>query len=680
MTAKTVKTILFKELLDTFRDKRMLMAMIGVPIVLYPAIFVLATQAALVQQSRMEEQISRVALLGPGTEVIGEWLASAGRFEVLSDPQGDGLASGALDAVVEAKSDVTQTLASGGRAELTIRYDTAEPRSREARGRLREAFEKSYDDLVTARVKEAGLSATFADPLDVKEENVAPPAKSTGSILGTVLPLIMVVMLGVGAFYPAVDLTAGEKERGTFETLLSTPATKLDIVTGKFLAVFTLSMMTGALNLASMLATLWFQLVQVFDANSQRALGNVTIEIQPSAALMLLAILIPLAFFISALMMTVALLARSFREAQSYVTPFFIAIVLPAGAASVPSIELDRVTQFIPITNVSLLFRDLLIGESRGEMAFFVFVSTAVYALLALLVAAWMFQREDVVLSQESVSPITFNRRSIAPSLVPAPGIALAIFGVVMLLIFYGGTALQSWRLHEGLVLTQFGLILTPVLLALLYGKVKLSTALNLRAPSPTALAGSLLIGIGWVVISIQLGAWLARAVKAPEELEVLSRKLFDVSQLPGGVWMLIAIVALSPAICEEALFRGVLLSALKDRLPTWATISIIGLLFGLFHLSVYKVLPTALSGAVCAYLVVRSGSIVCSALAHFTLNGLAILIESGSLPDSFTQRLTDMNIEQNGLPLTWVGVAVLVFVAGAVLMEFDARSRKQSF
>ena len=139
---------------------------------------------------------------------------------------------------------------------------------------------------------------------------------------------------------------------------------------------------------------------------------------------------------------------------------------------------------------------------------------------------------------------------------------------------------------------------------------------------------------------------------------------------------MLIAIVALSPAICEEALFRGVLLSSLKNRMPGWAVIGVIGLLFGLFHLSVYKVLPTALSGAVFAYLVLRSGSIVCSALAHLLLNGLAILIETGTLPGSFTQRLQDMNIEQNGLPLSWVAVALIVFVAGAALMEFDARSR----
>ncbi len=673
-----VRTIMLKELLDTFRDRRTLVAMIGVPIVLYPAIFIVATQAALLQQSRMNDMVSRVAVRGPGAEIVASWLADPKQFERVDGAADDAsLNNGTLDAIVEAPGDVASTLAANGRAELVIRYDTAEPRSREARERLFDTFEKTRDRLVAERVARAGLAETFTKPLSVKEENVAPPAKSTGSILGTVLPLIMVVMLGVGAFYPAVDLTAGEKERGTFETLLSTPATKLEIVTGKFLTVFSLSMLTGALNLASMLATLWFQLTQVFNANPGSELGQVVIKVPPEAALTILAILVPLAFFISALMMTVALLARSFREAQNYVSPFFIAIVLPATVVAIPSVSLDGVTQFIPITNVALLFRDLLIGKDSADLAFIVFISTAIYALLALLLAAWMFQREDVVLSQEGVIPITFDRSTITPSAVPSPGFALATFAFVMLLIFYAGSALQSWRMHAGVALTQYLLILAPVLLMLWYGKIQRRTALSLRVPSPAAVGGSLLAGVGWVVLSIQIGVYLQRLMKTPEELEIVARKLFELDTLPGGVWTLLAIVAISPAICEESLFRGVILSSLKDRLPNWATIGVVGLLFGLFHLSVYKVIPTALSGAFFAYLVLRSGSIVCSAIAHALLNGLAILLETNHLPEVITSSLQGIDIEHNGLPFTWNVVGVALFVAGIVLVEWDSRRQR---
>jgi sodium transport system permease protein len=288
-----------------------------------------------------------------------------------------------------------------------------------------------------------------------------------------------------------------------------------------------------------------------------------------------------------------------------------------------------------------------------------------------------MFQREDVVLAHEGVSPITFDRKSLAPSDRPSPSTALAIFAIVMLLIFYAGSALQGWRMHEGIVLTQFALILAPVLFGLWWSKVNLRTALNLHVPTPGSLAGSALVGTGWVVISIQLGVYLQRVFETPGELEEVARKLFDLGNLPGGVWTLIAIVALSPAICEEALFRGALLSSLKDKLPAWATVAVIGVMFGLFHLSVYKVVPTALSGAVFAYLVLRSGSIVCSAIAHFLLNGLAILLETGNLPEAATSRVATMDIEKNGLPLSWVAAGVLVFAAGIALVEWDARRQR---
>ncbi len=677
MNARIVRTIFFKELLDTFRDKRTLIAMVGVPILLYPLLFILGTQLTIVQQSRMDELASRVAVTGAGADTAAGWFDGAEGVETVeSAAPMDALTAGDVDAVVDAPENVAGTLSGDGTAEIVLHFDNAEARSRAARDRVSDVLGDLRRKLVAERIARAGLAPTFAQPIDIESKNVAPATKSTGSLLGTVLPLIMVVMLGVGAFYPAVDLTAGEKERGTFETLLSTPVSKLEIVTGKFLTVFTLSAVTGALNLASMIATVVFQLSQFFASAESESTFIPSIEIPPATALIILGVLVPLAFFIAALMMTVALLARSFREAQNYVSPFFMAIVLPAGAPSVPGIELDRVTQFIPIANVSLLFRELLMGDVRPDMAFFVFVSTATYALLALLLAAWMFQREDVVLSQESVAPITWDRRSLAPSDAPTPGIALAIFGAVMLLIFYAGTALQGWRLHAGLALTQYGVILLPVLFALWFGKVNLRTALNLRVPSIPALAGTLVLAAAWTLLSIEFSLMQSRILPPPPEMEDISKRLFDLSALPGGLFTLLAIIAVSPAICEESLFRGVLLSGLRRRLPAWVTVLAVGLLFGAFHLSIYRFVPTALSGILFTYLALRTGSIVTSALAHFTLNALAILVETQSLPEPIVAPLHAIDPVSGHVPAAWLAGAAAVFVVGIAIVEFSARRR----
>lgn len=676
MNWRIVRTIYFKELLDTFRDKRTLIAMIGVPILLYPALFIVGTQVTIVQQTRIEGQVSRLALMGDGAGFARSWLADAADVEINDAPAPlDALAEGYVDAVIEAPADTEIAATGDGTAEIVLHYDGAEARSRAARDRVRDVLTDVRRRLIEERLRNAGLAETFAQPLDIESKDAAPPAKSTGSILGTILPLIMVVMLGVGAFYPAVDLTAGEKERGTFETLLSTPVSKLEIVCGKFLTVFVLSIVTGALNLASMIATVMFQLTQLFSARPEQSF-ELAIEIPPQTALTILLVLIPLAFFIAAVMMTVALIARSFREAQNYVSPFFIAIVLPAGAPSIPGIELDRATQFIPIANVSLLCRDLLMGRVNAEAAFFVFVSTAVYALLALVVAAWMFQREDVVLSQEAVAPLTWDRSSLTPSPSPTPGVALGIFGIVMLLIFYVGSALQSWQLHAGLALTQYGVILMPVLFALWYGKIDIRDTLNLRMPGPLALVATLLIAVAWTVISVEISLLQSRFLQPPAEFDLLEEALLDVSGLPGGLITLVLIVALSPAICEEALFRGVLLSGFRGRLPAWGTVLGVGLLFGAFHLSLYKFLPTALSGVVLTYLALRTGSILCASLAHFTLNGLSVLVGAEKLPSAIVEPLKTLDPTTDHLPLAWTAMALVVFAGG--IFAIEATSRKK--
>ncbi len=677
MNARVVRTIFFKELLDTFRDRRTLIAMVGVPVVLYPALFILATQATILQQSRMEKTRVKVAVTGEDTSQIVGWLEAEEKIEVtLADEPLADLEAGRLDAVVTVPAGLAETLASGGTAEIEIAYDAAEVVSREASDRLEEVLHKARDALIQERIENEGLVETFAKPLKLKWEDVAPPSKATGSILGTILPLLMVVMLGVGAFYPAVDLTAGEKERGTFETLLSTPTSKMEIVFGKFFAVFTLSMLTGLLNLASMIVTLLFQLRQIINAaeGSDFALDITDIPPQTFAAILL--VLIPLSLFISAMMMTVALLARSFKEAQNYVTPFFIALIIPASIVAIPGVKLTPGTQFIPVGNVSLLFRDLMMGKATLDGVFVVFLTTTVYALIALVIATWMFQREEVILSEESGIPLTFNRDRIEARELPSLGTSLGIFAVVMLLIFYAGTYAQSRHLHLGLLLTQLALILAPILLALWYVKADLKATLNLRRVRWGAAFGTLLMAPAWVAISIQLGVYHNKVLPAPPELLELAEELFAAAEVPGGVWTLLLIVAVSPAICEEVLFRGVLLSGFRQRLPQWAAILAVGILFGFFHLSVYRLVPAGLTGIFFTYLVLRSGSIYLAMFAHVMLNGLSILIETGNFPASVMEYLESANIDESGLPLWLVGTALVVFAAGVLLLETKGRSR----
>lgn len=669
MKARTVRTILFKELLDMLRDKRTLIAMIGAPVLLYPLIFIFGSQAVIYQTTKLEKAASRVSVLAQeGSPVFG-WVDAIEDVDLATtETPLEDLSAGDVDAVVEVDEDVTQALATNHEAKLKVSYDATEPLSQIASRRLVEGLNKREKDLLAERLSREGLEPDFASPIDISSENVAPPAKAAGTFMGMALPIIIVVMLGVGAFYPAIDLTAGEKERGTFETLLSTPATTLEIVTGKFLTVFLLSLLTGILNLGSMVAVVALQLVELGDA-----MGEMSVEIPPYTAFLIFITLVPLSFFISAVMMSLGVLARSFKEAQNFVAPFFMIIMFPAVLAALPGTELTTGMQFVPVANVALLFRDLITGEGSAELVFATILSTAVYAVIALLLASWLFQREEVVLSQERGIPLTWRRSTVARP-TPTTGMSLVVLGLCFLLLFYVGSYAQGRNVVVGMLVTQWLLLFAPVLLILWYTRVDIRNALNLRAPHPATLAATVIAAAGWLVVMMQLSIWHNRFLPMPEEMASELERILSAENLGLGMPAMVLVFAVSPAICEELLFRGALLSGLRGRMPAWAVCAVVGVLFGLFHLTVYKVLITSLTGVFLTYLVLRSGSIVHGMLAHVLINALGILANNGVMPARLLEYVESDAFEQHGFPAWVLIAAVAVLAAGIVLFRLTTR------
>ncbi len=665
MNFRRARTIFLKELVVMLRDRRTLLAMIGVPVVLYPLLFIFGSQAALLQRDKLERSMSRIAV-APGTdpEVLA-WLEQIPMVSVLqSITAADDLYAGAVDAVLIPKGPVESALAEGGSLHIEIRYDAAESGSRQAVRRLEEGLSEEGERLLNSRLRARGLHQDFVHPIHVSSTNVASAAKTTGSILGMILPMVMVLMLGVGAFYPAIDLTAGEKERGTFETLLSTPTATAEIVYGKFLAVFCLSVLAGLLNLGSLLATLAFQLAQM--ESSAQALQ---ISLPFGSVLLIALILLPLALLISAVMMSVAMFARSFKEAQNFMTPFFILILFPALFAAIPGTELTPALQFAPIANVALLFKSLMTEPADAETVLAVFLSTAAYAVLALMAAVWMFQREEIILAEERGLPITLRRSAYVPRSEPTPGMAVFLFALALLLIFYAGTYVQSRALIGGLLVTQWLLILAPTILFLWYTRVDLVSALSLHRPSASAFLGGVVAAMAWAVLVVQLSYWHNRVFPMPEQLAREMARIVEGRESGLAFWTLILAAAVSPAICEETLFRGAIFSGLRARLPGWAAILLVGILFGILHISIHRILITAASGVFLGYLVYRSGSLFTSIAAHFLINGAALLMATRLEP-----LLDAWRIEQRGIPWWVLLVAAAVFALGIYAVERGAR------
>ena len=669
MMPRMALTVLQKELLDTFRDRRTLLLMFGVPVLLYPLLLISGFQLAVMQQQDLEAAASRVAVIAPAASPLREWVRTMHQVELHTPADARAaLEAGEVDVVVEQNNDAGARLNRGGTARFTLYFDATELPSLDAVGRVAEGLRERSDALLMRRLAEAALPEQFASPIRLQREDVATPSKTSGTLLALLLPLFTVMTLALGAFYPAIDLTAGEKERGTFETLLSTPITKQAIVTGKFLAVFVLAMITAGMNLGSMFVTFQFLLAQLNTiVESDAALG---ISIPLSTFGTLLLVMTPLALLISAATMGIAVLARSFREAQHYLSPFFIIILLPTFVAAYPGIELSAALQYVPIANVVLLFKQLVTGEAALDGVFAVVLSTSAYAVLALWFAGWLFQREDVVLAEESGLPLSLRRSDFTPRPALTPGASLGLFCIMLLLLFYAGTPLQSWRLLPGVALTQWLLILLPTVLLLWYTRIDLRRALLLRRPTWGQAGGAVLAGLGWLVISIQVGILQQDILPVPDDIAETFAGIFALGDTLPGLLVLLGAVALSPAICEEVLFRGALFTGLRSSMRPLAAVLVVGLLFGIFHLTIYKLVPTGLTGAFLCLIAWRTRSLWPGVLVHGLVNGTAILIEAPAGPAWLKQLVNAERLAEGGVPAALLAVAAALVLAGFTLME----------
>ena len=266
-------------------------------------------------------------------------------------------------------------------------------------------MQKYRTTLVEARLKDRGLPPEFVRPFDLKRKNVAPPEKVGGATFGAFIPYIIIILCFSGAMYPAMDLTAGEKERGTMETLMCSPTHRINIVFGKFLMVLSASIATMVVVMLSMAGTAALggtfftgkvAATQAAAAKTAQA-GAMMPTIDPAGLLGVFAMVAPMAIFFAALLLTVSLFAKSYKEAQSYAGPLIIVVIIPAVFGLLPGIELNAKTALVPIVNLSLVCKEMLSGTWNWPYIGLIFGSSCAYAAAGLWVCVKMFNREDVM-------------------------------------------------------------------------------------------------------------------------------------------------------------------------------------------------------------------------------------------------------------------------------------------
>lgn len=410
MNWKYILTVYLKELKDSLRDRRTLISVIVIPTFVMPALFFGVGKIATNVVSKARSETPTVMVLdgedSPG--VVAE-LAKSPKWKIVPTAEDwkKQISEKQVRAAVRIPAGFEAGLQAGAAANVTIYNYEGELKSGFAVGELEKFFRELRERTVAARLQERSLPATLVKPFDFKRENVAPPEKVGGNLLGGIVPYIIIILCFTGAMYPAMDLTAGEKERGTMETLLCSPVARVNLVLGKFLMVLTGSLAAMALSLASMgiSATVAGALfagkgggaqVAAATAAAQGA-GNLIPTIDPLGLVGVLGMVLPVAVFFSAVIFTVSLFAKTFKEAQSYIGPMVFIVIMPAVIGMLPGIDLNLRLALVPILNLSLVCKEMLSGVWHWDYIALIFGSSCVYAGLALALCVRMFNREDVI-------------------------------------------------------------------------------------------------------------------------------------------------------------------------------------------------------------------------------------------------------------------------------------------
>jgi sodium transport system permease protein len=377
-----------KELRDLLRDWRTIMSMVIVPVVVVPVLILGVVKISAVTMKEMP----KVMLLGAeGSPETAAALLGLRKFDFVpaSSDYTNLISDKKIRAAVEIPKDFDAAVEGERKSTVRIYTYEGEPKSMLAVQQLEEFFRHRREVLVRRRLLERTLPETLVTPYDIQRTNVASPRQVGGLVIGMILPYVMIVMCLAGAIYPAVDLTAGEKERGTLETLLCSPVARTHLVLGKVLVVLTVSLATAALSISSNGTALLFLKSSVP--------ARLPLALDPLALAGVCAMMIPLAVFLSALAVAVGLFARSSKEANTYLQPMLLLAIVPALIAMLPGVEFNYRLGLIPILNISLLCKELLTGACHWGHVLVVFGSMTMYAALSVAAAVALFKRESVL-------------------------------------------------------------------------------------------------------------------------------------------------------------------------------------------------------------------------------------------------------------------------------------------
>ncbi|TWT40267.1 ABC transporter permease subunit/CPBP intramembrane protease [Botrimarina hoheduenensis] len=712
MNLRNIRLIWRREMRDQLRDRRTLFVIVVLPLLMYPLL-----GGVFFQLSQFRQQHQAVVVVGGAEQFealpdLPPLLSDEGfTGELFSDPSQrsrmtvqrvdetpellvetyrEALASGEVDVLLgfppgfaEGLDEVRRNLAlpsTAGQPQEApnegldppsplVLYNSGRERSQVAHQRVQELLRVWQQRVVRSNLAAGNVPAAVTQPFAVQQLDVAAPTSRDALFWSKLLPLITFVWALTGAFYPAIDLCAGEKERGTLETLLASPARRGEIVLGKLLTVMSFSIFTACLNLAGAAA-----MMQLLIGSISKATGGVTIA-PPSinSLVWLLVALVPVAALFSALSLALAAYARSSKEGQYYFMPLLLAAMPLTVLPIMPGVELSLGNSLVPVMGLVLLLRSVIGGDmaTAATYALPVIAVTLTCCWLAVKWAVTQFNQESVLFREGE----RFDLRRWLAALrehrgpTPSPAAAIACVGLIFLAQFASRIGLPYLApanpgqgfLTAAMLIGQIGCIALPALLVAIAFTTNWRRSLwGDRPPRGSTVALAALLAIAMHPVGQRLAQWIREQYPLSDEVLEQLQGLGALAGENPPLWGVLGLFALLPALCEELAFRGVILSGLRKSLGDAGGVLLTAALFGATHTILQQSLAAAPIGVVLGLVALRTGSLLPCVVFHAIYNALPLLL--AYYRESITEFAASWGLD--GIVFTEIGSEQLGYTA----------------
>ena len=391
MNFKIMSVVFKKEIKDMFRDKKTIILGILIPLLIFPILYGFMGKSMEDSQKKVQKNL-KIAIKDEGNSSFKEYIKSQGNITIIeSQDLKKDVQDGKIYAGIEIPKDFDDSIKNDKQVELKIIYDDASQNSSMAMDIVKSMADTYSKGVVKERLIKMGVDESILTPMVIKEDIVAKEKTNVGRmILSMMLPLFLIIYSISSPMAAATDLGAGEKERGTLEPLLTTKASRMNLLFGKFFAITLMGLIGTIASITGLLIS--------FKTSPSLFGGDASVVFPAKTLIIIAALTIFVTMIFGALELSVSIYARSFKEAQTYLSP--LSIVGMAAAFSTYMIDVKDISPVylnIPIVNISVVLKEIINGIYNPMHIILTFVWSGVYITISILFARYMFSKEEVI-------------------------------------------------------------------------------------------------------------------------------------------------------------------------------------------------------------------------------------------------------------------------------------------